>query len=154
MNSEVVWKPIPGYEQLYEISNTGFVRNVHTGLIKSNGIEWNRHQWVCSYSTMQTQSPTKILHSPIGSDLLDWNPQNKPQVNHKDMNRSNNCIDNLEWVTNSENQLHAIACRGTLPNQFQNVSYQLTKADGTTIVFKSMNELTKSIDRSFETMGL
>lgn len=70
------------------------------------------------------------------------------------MNRSNNCIDNLEWVTNSENQLHAIACRGTLPNQFQNVSYQLTKADGTTIVFKSMNELTKSIDRSFETMGL
>lgn len=52
------------------------------------------------------------------------------------------------WVTNSENQLHAIACRGTLPNQFQNVSYQLTKADGTTIVFKSMNELTKSIGRS------
>lgn len=39
MNSEVVWKPIPGYEQLYEISNTGFVRNVHTGLIKSNEIE-------------------------------------------------------------------------------------------------------------------
>lgn len=34
------------------------------------------------------------------------NPENKPEVNHKDFNRANDCIDNLEWCTKSENEKH------------------------------------------------
>jgi hypothetical protein len=46
------------------------------------------------------------VHRIIAELLID-NIDNKPQVNHKDRNRSNNTLDNLEWVTNKENVIHA-----------------------------------------------
>lgn len=69
MNSEVVWKPIPGYEQMYEISNTGFVRNVHTGLIKSNGIEWNRMESTPMSMFVFNYANTKSVEN---SSFTDW----------------------------------------------------------------------------------
>ena len=49
----------------------------------------------------------QFVHRLVAQKYLP-NPESKSQVNHKDGNRLNNCVDNLEWVTNQENRTHAV----------------------------------------------
>jgi hypothetical protein len=99
---EVVWKPILGFEGLYEISNLGKVRN-NKGETLKQGIK--RTNCTC-YKLVNLWKDgryyKKYVHRLIAEAFIP-NPDNLPMVNHKDEDGTNNSIDNLEWCTREYN---------------------------------------------------
>jgi hypothetical protein len=103
------WKSIEEFEGLYEISNYGriksFQKNKRSGYILK---VINSSGWYLSTSLIKDKiRKTYRIHRLVAKAFIS-NPDNKSQVNHKDGNKQNNNVQNLEWVTPSENIQHAI----------------------------------------------
>ena len=102
-----IWKDINGFEGIYQISDKGNIRSLDRKIICSNGsIRFQRGSGIKPYINKQGYR-TVVLHN-IGkhkmcricrlvAEAFIPNPQNLPQVNHKDENKTNNCLQNLEW---------------------------------------------------------
>lgn len=85
----------------YTITKDGEVINNHTGRVvkpQPNGK---------GYLRVSIGGKLRFVHRMVAEQYVP-NPENKPQVNHKDGNKRNNSADNLEWVTNQENRDHAL----------------------------------------------
>ena len=98
------WKPVRDFEGLYEVSNTGKVRN------RKNGYELSKFQNRFGYITVCLNKDGKVIQQKVHrlvAEAFIPNPGNKPQVNHKNGNKADNTVGNLEWVNQSENMLHA-----------------------------------------------
>ncbi|AII27975.1 HNH endonuclease [Bacillus phage Bobb] len=100
-----VWKSLKGLIKQgdnYSVSNLGRVRNDVTGKIKKNSSHERGYltTGIGANSTYPVHRLVALAFHP--------NPDNKPQVNHIDGNKVNNEAANLEWVTPSENIIHAI----------------------------------------------
>lgn len=87
----------------YSISSTGRIINVN-GKEKAKQIDKHGYEKVDLYSN--SQRITKRVHRLVAEAFIP-NPDSKPDINHKDGNKLNNSVSNLEWVTKSENMLHA-----------------------------------------------
>jgi hypothetical protein len=112
-----IWKDIKGFEKLYQISNIGNVKrlprkstNRHGDYILSERF-LSLHVIPNGYKvvviTYNNKQYTKYIHRLIAESFID-NYENKKCVNHKDGNKLNNNISNLEWCTFQENVSHAI----------------------------------------------
>ena len=98
------WSKIEGFPN-YSVSTEGRVINDNTGEIKQTKL-CKGYNAVDLYSN--GKRTTKRVHRLVCETFLD-NPDNKEQVNHKNGIKTDNRLDNLEWVTASENVQHAFA---------------------------------------------
>lgn len=103
----MIWKQIKGFEN-YQISNTGLVKKENLILKPFDNNGYERIQLINNNIKSK-----KLIHRLVAEHFIP-NPNNKPQVNHKDTNKKNNNDWNLEWVTNQENVQHAIL---NIPNR-------------------------------------
>ena len=97
---EKIWKPIIGYENLYKINNYREVLSLRSNKRlkpNNNGIGYFIIQ-LCKNGKRKNY----LIHRLVAEHFLD-NPNNLPEVNHKDEDKSNNFVNNLEWCKHKYN---------------------------------------------------
>lgn len=99
----LIWKDIPNFEGLYRVSNGGDIFNVITNKKLKTTIKKTGYVYVIL--TKEKHKYHKRVHRLVAEAFIP-NPDNLPQVNHKDEEKTNNKVDNLEWCTAKYNMNH------------------------------------------------
>jgi hypothetical protein len=110
-----IWKPIPGWDGYYEISNLGNVMRCYRIVFKPRRLKYksqiikpwkDRNGYLLVTLRRLDERRHMQVHRIVATVFID-NPDNKPQINHNDCNKTNNIYSNLQWVTQNENMKHA-----------------------------------------------
>lgn len=107
-----IWKDVKGYEGLYQVSNLGRVKSLIRNKVLSPLNRQHGYQAVQLHGKGGNARGFKSfsIHRLVAEAFIP-NPENKPEVNHINEDKSDNRVENLEWMTHQENSAHAT--RGT-----------------------------------------
>ena len=101
---EEIWKDIPDYEGLYQVSNYGRVKSLHFGKEKLLKPQPNSNGYLRVYLYKEKKQKLKYVHQLVAIAFIpNNNPIEKTEINHIDENKENNCVNNLCWITHKEN---------------------------------------------------
>ena len=137
------WKPISGYENLYEVSTHGRVRNRHGRILAQN--KKKNSDYMRVHLAKNNTAKHFLVHRLVAMAFLPME-EGKDTVNHLDHDKTNNHVDNLEWCTLKENCAYA-AQEGRYKVPYDNLKKGLallkkgvigTDADGNEYVFESI----------------
>ncbi len=101
-----IWKDIPGYEGIYKISTNGRIINCLTGKIRKD-VKSGKGYRAIQLSDANHKKHRHYIHRLVATAFLGGPSSPDAQVNHKNCNKSDNSLKNLEWTTPRENMTHA-----------------------------------------------
>lgn len=154
-----IWKDVPGFDGMVQASNLGRIKSFYGyeyGRILKQSYDNNGYGYYRVHINHRRYYPYRLI-----AEAFLPNPENKPEINHKDGNKLNNRVDNLEWVTRSENMKHAYKLGLQKPSEKQKQAvskwnkehriktvYQYNKEGNLLNCFKSQQEAAKALGLS------
>ena len=143
MSTNEQWKKIKGYSK-YEVSNTGKVRNIYNKKLKA--IRKTKTGYCITDLKENNKKTTKYIHRLVGEAFI-TNPNNYPCINHKDENKENNHVENLEWCTIAYNNLYGTKNERMKKTQEKRIGKRVAKIDlKTNEIIEVFDSLTKAAE--------
>lgn len=115
---EEIWKDVVGYEGYYQVSNLGNVKSLNwrnVGCAKNLWLKPHNKGYLQVELAKGGIKKCFVVHRLVATAFIP-NPCGYPQVNHKDENKRNNCVSNLEWCNASYNAIYSLERNGVCCN--------------------------------------
>jgi len=145
------WKDIPGYEGIYRISNFGRVKSLNYNKTGKEKLLTPKKSFVYDVVCLCFKGKHKyeFIHRLVAKTFIP-NIQKKPQVNHKNGDKRDNNVENLEWVTPSENVKHSVRELKHNPRTWSSTPVRCVE---TGEVFETQSEAAKAYHTSQGAIG-
>lgn len=137
-----IWKDIKDWEGLYQVSNLGRIKSVKRDMVKV--LDINSAGYLRVQLCDNKRRKKFLVHRLVAFTFVPGYFEGAV-VNHIDMDRTNNCVDNLEWVTQTENQRKAFDIKGSHKGCFKDKPYKLIFSDGAVLYFDNIRLCAKSL---------
>lgn len=142
-----IWKDIPETNGNYQVSNLGNVKSRHNKYTHKIDLEYhflNPYTTKKGYLTVKIKEhkTSRVIHRLVAEAFIP-NPNNYPQVNHIDGNKTNNRVENLEWCDNQYNTKHAFRI-GLFENKLNSIRKPIIQYDKKGNFIKQWNSITEA----------